>query len=52
MCALVVLGLVFPYEASLLAWGTSLKCPLLCRVRRKITTKSISLYIVHPLIEA
>jgi len=25
MCAFVVLGLVFPYQAKRLAWGTSLK---------------------------
>jgi len=25
MCAFVVLGFVFPYEAIRLAWGTSLK---------------------------
>jgi len=27
MCAFVVLGLVFPYQAKRLSWGTSLKWP-------------------------
>ena len=35
MCAFVVLGTVFPYQAKRLAWGTSPKWPVLCRVRRK-----------------
>jgi len=28
MCASVVSGLVFPYQAKGLAWGTSLKWPI------------------------
>jgi len=32
MRAFVVLGFVFPYQAKRLAWGTSLKRPILCRV--------------------
>jgi len=32
MCAFVVLGLVFPYQAKRLAWGTSAKWPIFCRV--------------------
>ena len=43
ICAFVVLGLVFPYWAKRLAWGTSLKWPILCQVGRKTTTQSISL---------
>jgi len=35
MCAFVVLGLVFPYQAKILAWGTSLKWLVLCRVESK-----------------
>jgi len=42
MCAFVVLGLVFPYQAKRLAWGTSLKWPILCRVGRKALTQSIN----------
>jgi len=38
MCAFVVLGLVFPYQAKRLAWGAYPKWPILCRVRRKTTT--------------
>jgi len=41
MCAFVVLGLVFPYQAKRLAWGTSPKWPILCRVGCKTTTQSI-----------
>jgi len=40
MCAFVVLGFVFPYQAKRLAWGTSLKWPILCWVERKTTTQS------------
>jgi len=32
MCAFVVLGLVFPYQAKRLAWRTSPKWPILCRL--------------------
>jgi len=42
MCAFVVLGLVFPYAAKRLAWGTSPKWPILCRAGRKATTQSIN----------
>jgi len=38
MRAFVVLGLVFPYQAKRLAWGTSPKRLILCRVGRKPTT--------------
>jgi len=41
MCAFVVLGLVFPYQARRLAWRTSPKWPILCRVGCKTTTQSI-----------
>jgi len=41
MCAFVVLGLVFPYQAERLAWGTSSKSPILCRVGHKATTQSV-----------
>jgi len=37
----VVLGLVFPYQAKRLAWGTSPKWPILCRMGHKTTTQSI-----------
>jgi len=40
MHAFVVLGLVFPYQAKRLAWGMSLKWPILCRVGHK--TQSVS----------
>jgi len=40
MCAFIVLGLVFPYQAKRLAWGTSLKWPVLCRAGCKTTTQS------------
>jgi len=43
MCAFVVLGLVFQYQAKRFAWGTSPKWPILCRVGRKTLTQSISL---------
>jgi len=42
MCAFVVLGFVFPYQAKRLAWGTSPKWPILCRVDRKTTTQSVN----------
>jgi len=29
MCAFAVLGLVFPYQAKRLAWGMSMKWPIL-----------------------
>jgi len=32
MCAFVASGLVFPYQAKRLAWGTSRKWPIYCRV--------------------
>jgi len=35
MCAFVVLGFVFPYQAKRLALETSPKLPILCRVGRK-----------------
>jgi len=41
MCAFVVLGLIFPYQAKKLAWGTSLKCPILYQVERKILINHI-----------
>jgi len=44
MCAFVVLGLVFPYQAKRLAWGTSPKWPILYQVGCKTTTQSIN----HP----
>ena len=37
MCAFVVLGLIFPYQAKILTLG-----PILCRVWRKTTTQSIN----------
>jgi len=43
MCAFVVLGLVFLYQAKTLAWGTSLKWLILCQVGPKTTTQSITL---------
>jgi len=42
-CAFVVLGLVFPYQVERLAWGTSPKLPILCRVGCKTLTQSIKL---------
>ena len=42
MCAFVVLGLVFPYQAKRLAWGASLKWPILCWVGIKTFTQSIN----------
>jgi len=42
MCAFAVLGLVFPYQAKRLAWGTSPKWPVWCWVGRETTTQSIS----------
>jgi len=41
MCAFVLLGLVFAYQANRLAWETSPKLPVLCRVGYKTTTQSI-----------
>ena len=41
MCAFVVLGLVFPYQAKRLAWGTCPKLPILCQVGRKMITQSV-----------
>jgi len=41
MRALVVLGLVFPYQAKRLAWGASPKWRILCCVGRKTLTQSI-----------
>jgi len=35
MYAFVVLGFVFPSQAKRLAWGTSPKWPILCRVGHK-----------------
>jgi len=43
MCASVVLGLVFPYQAKRLSWRTFPKWPILCWVGRKTTTQSISI---------
>jgi len=40
MCTFIVLGLVFPYQAKRLAWGTSPKWPILCRMERKTTPQS------------
>jgi len=40
MCAFVVLGFLFPYQAKRLAWGTSLKWPILCRVVHKPLTSN------------
>jgi len=36
-----VLGLVFPYHAKRLAWGTSPKWSILCQVGHKTTTQPI-----------
>jgi len=41
MRAYVVLGLVFPYQVNRLAWETSPKWRMLCRVGRKTTAQSI-----------
>jgi len=41
-----VLGLVFPYQARRLAWGTSPKWPVLCRVGRITGTQSINQSII------
>jgi len=38
MRAFVVLGFVFPYQAKRLAWGMSLKWPILFQVGRKTLT--------------
>jgi len=38
MCAFVVSGFVYPYQAKRLVWGTSLKWPILCSVGRKTLT--------------
>jgi len=35
MCAFVVLGFVFPFQAKRLAWGTSSEWPISCRVGHK-----------------
>ena len=42
MSAFVVLHLVFLYQAKSLAWGTSPKWSILCRVGRKTLTQSIN----------
>jgi len=42
MRAFVELGLVFPYQAKRLAWGTSPKWPILCWVGHKTLTQSVS----------
>jgi len=42
MCAFVVLGFVFPYQAKRLAWGSCPKWHILCQVVLKTTTLSIS----------
>jgi len=42
MCAFVVLDLVFPYQDTRLAWGTSPKWPVLCWVGRKTLTQSVN----------
>ena len=49
MYAFVVLGLVCPYQAKRLAWGTSPKWPVLCRVGRKTTTQSVNQQCKHHL---
>ena len=41
MYAFLALGLVFPYQAKRLAWGTSPKWPVLCWVGCKTTTQSM-----------
>jgi len=41
MCAFDGLGLVFPHQAKRLAWGTSPKWLILCRLGRKTTTGSV-----------
>jgi len=46
MRAFVVLGFVFPYQAKRLAWGTSPKLPILCRVGRKTLTQSIKSCVI------
>jgi len=43
MYAFVLLGLVFPYQAKRLAWGTP---PILCGVRCKTFTESINESII------
>jgi len=40
MCAFVVLGLFFPYQAKRLAWGTSPKWPILCHVGHKTSASN------------
>ena len=44
MCASVMLCLVCPYQAKRLALETSPKWPILCQVRRKTLTQSVSQY--------
>jgi len=40
MRAFNVFGLVFPFQAKRLVWGTSLKWPILCGVAHKTTSQS------------
>ena len=42
MWCFVVLGLVFPYQAKRLAWGTSRNSLILCRVGRETLTHSVN----------
>jgi len=51
MCAFVVLRLVFPCQGKRLAWRTSPKWPILCRVGRKTTAQSINYECLHQIIE-
>jgi len=46
MCAFVVLGFVFPFQAKRLAWGTYPKWPIFCRVGHKTTTQSINICVL------
>jgi len=47
MCAFVVLGLVFPYQAKRLAWGRSPKWPILCRVVGMLISSFAQIWISH-----
>jgi len=44
MCAYVVLGLVFPYQAKRLAWGTSVKWLILCGLGHKFIILTVNHY--------
>jgi len=52
MRAFVVLGLVFRYQAKRLAWGTSLKWPILCWVGRKTLTRTRTIYFLLSSLES